>query len=65
MDTKELLKRCVLRAFLNERVEFMELMSKGRLFKIVGPVKGKGLSPKVFLFVVGTRSVKLSEDERS
>ena len=29
------------------------------------PVKEKDLSPKVFLFVVGTRRVKLPEDERS
>ena len=29
------------------------------------PVKEKDLSPKVFLFIVGTRSVKLLEDERS
>ena len=29
----------------------------------MGPVKEKDLSPKVFLFVVGTRSAKLSENE--
>ena len=43
----------------------MERMSNGRLFQTVEPVKEKDLSPKVCLFVVGTRSVKLSEDERS
>ena len=47
------------------RVEFMERMSKGRLFQTVGPVKEKDLSPKVFLFVIGARSVKLSEDDRN
>ena len=43
----------------------MEQMSKGRPFKTVGPVKEKDLSPKVILFLVGTRRAKLSEDERS
>ena len=43
----------------------MERMSHGRLLQTVGPVKEKDLSLKVFLFMVGTRSVKLSEDERS
>ena len=43
----------------------MERMSNGRLFQFVGPKKEKDLSPKVFLFVAGTRSMKLSEDERS
>ena len=43
----------------------MERMSNGRLFQTAGPVKEKELSLKVFLFVVGTRSVKLSKDERS
>ena len=38
-------------------------MSNGRLFQTVGPEKVKDLFPKVFQFVVGTRSVKLSEDE--
>ena len=60
-----LFEKCVSRACVSEEVEFMERMSKGRLFQTVGPVKEKDLSPKVFLFVVGTRSVKLSEDERS
>ena len=50
---------------LSERVEFMEPMSKGRLFQTVGPVKEKDLSPKVFLLLDGTGSLKLSEDERS
>ena len=40
-------------------------MSNRRLFQTVGPVKEKNLSPKVFLFVVGTPSVKLSEDKPS
>ena len=57
------LKRCLLRACLNEGVEFIEEMSKGTLFQTVGPVKEKNLSPEVFLFVVGTVSVKLSDDE--
>ena len=43
----------------------MERMSNGRLFQTVGPVKEKVLFPNIFLFVVGTRNVKLSEDERS
>ena len=43
----------------------MEPMSKGKLFKTVGPVNEKDLSSKVLLFVVGTRSMKRSEDERS
>ena len=43
----------------------MERMSNGRLFQTVRPVKEKDLSPKGFLFVVGTRSVKLSEDEQN
>ena len=58
-------RKDVLRACLNEGVEFTERMSKGRLFQTVGPVKEKDLSPKVFLFVVGTQSMELSEDERS
>ena len=40
-------------------------MSNGRLFKTVGPVNEKDLSQKVFVFVAGTQSMKLSEDERS
>ena len=43
----------------------MERMSNRRLFQTVGPVKEKNLSLKVFLFVVGTQGMKLSEDERS
>ena len=43
----------------------MQQMSNGRLFPNVGPGKEKDLSPKVFLFVVGTRRVKLLEDERA
>ena len=43
----------------------MQLLSNGRLFPNVGPGKEKDLSPKVFLFVVGTRRVKLLEDERA
>ena len=31
--------RCVLRAHLNAGVEFMEYMSKGRLFQSVWPIK--------------------------
>ena len=38
-------------------------MSNGRLFQTVGPVKEKDLSPKIVLFVVGTQSMKLSQDE--
>ena len=56
---------CVLRACLNEGVEFTERISNERLFQTVVPVKKQDLSLKVLLFVVGTRSVKLSEDERS
>ena len=41
----------------------MERMSKRRLFQTVGPVEEKDLSPKGFLFVVGTESTTLSEDE--
>ena len=41
----------------------MEQISNRRLFQTMGPVKEKDLSPKVFLFVVGTRSAKLSENE--
>ena len=58
------MKRRILIVCLNEGVEFMERMSKGRLFQTVGSVKDDDLSPKVFLFVVGTRSVKLSKGER-
>ena len=43
----------------------MERLATGKLFQTVGPLKENDLSPKVFLFVVGTRSLKLSEDERS
>ena len=59
------MKSCVLRACLNAGVVFMERLATGKLFQTVGPLKEIDLSPKVFLFVVGTRSVKLSEDERS
>ena len=43
----------------------MERMSKGRLLQTVGPMKEKDLSPTFFVLVFGSRSVKLSEDERS
>ena len=43
----------------------MEQVSNGRLSQTVETVKEKGLSPKVFLFEVGTRRVKLSEHKRS
>ena len=33
------LKRCVLRACLNQRVECLERMSKGRLFQTLVPVE--------------------------
>ena len=38
---------------------------KGETVPDCGVSEGEDLSPKDFLFVVGTRSVKLSEDERS
>ena len=41
----------------------MKRMSKGIPFQTVGPMKEKDLSPKVFLCVVCTQRVKLSEDE--
>ena len=41
----------------------MEHMPKRRLFHTVMPVKEKDLYLKVFLFVAGTGSLKLSEDE--
>ena len=53
-----------MRACLNVGVDFVEPVSKGRLFLTAEPVKEKDLSLKVFLFVESTQRVKLSGGEQ-
>ena len=51
----KLLKRRVLRAWLNVGVDFMEPLSKGRLFRIVRPVTDKDLSLNGFCLQMVSR----------
>ena len=59
------MKILVLSAFLKEDEDGKWRTSCGNEFHCLGPVKEKGRSPKVFVFIRGTRKVLVSDAERS